>query len=111
MAKQLKVPKAKHVPQRMCVACRRTDAKRGLVRIVRLPDGHVTVDPTGKKAGRGAYICNEHACWDAAIKRRALERSLNIEQLLPDDQQALAAYAATLERSTSTTHNHEPVIP
>ena len=96
MAKQAKGPRAKHVPQRTCVACRRTDAKRGLVRVVRLPEGRVAVDPTGKQAGRGAYVCAEQACWEAALKRHALERALKIERLHPDDEQTLLAYAATL---------------
>lgn len=78
------------------MACRKTDAKRGLVRVVRLPEGRVAVDPTGKQAGRGAYVCAEQPCWDAALKRHALERALKIEQLHPDDQAALLAYAAAL---------------
>ena len=96
MAKQPKGPRPKHVPQRTCVACRRTDAKRGLVRIVRLPDARVAIDPTGKKAGRGAYICADRACWETALKRHALPRALKIERLHPDDVEALVVYAATL---------------
>ncbi|MGB9633423.1 MAG: RNase P modulator RnpM, partial [Chloroflexaceae bacterium] len=68
-------PRPKHVPQRTCVACRRTEAKRGLIRVVRDAEGRVTVDPTGKQKGRGAYLCHDPACWTAAIKRRALERA------------------------------------
>jgi predicted RNA-binding protein YlxR (DUF448 family) len=47
----------KHVPRRTCVACRETDAKRQLIRLVRTPEGTVEVDPTGKRNGRGAYLC------------------------------------------------------
>ena len=66
----------KHIPQRTCIACRRTAAKRELVRVVRGVDGEIVVDPTGKRAGRGAYICRNRACWDLALKRKALEHAL-----------------------------------
>lgn len=98
MAKQAKGPRPKHVPQRTCVACRRTDNKRGLVRVVRLADNRVAVDPTGKKAGRGAYVCAEQGCWEVALGRRALERALRIDAFHPDDRQALVAHAQTLPR-------------
>lgn len=88
--------KPKHVPQRTCSACRRTDAKRGLIRLVRDADGRVRVDPTGRQAGRGAYLCHDQACWETALKRRALERALRVEALEPDDRTALRAFAASL---------------
>jgi len=69
-----------------------------LVRVVRLADNRVAVDPSGKKAGRGAYVCVDQACWDAAIKRRALERALRIDALHPDDRDTLLRYAQTLPR-------------
>ncbi len=58
-----KGPRPKHVPQRTCVVCRSERGKRELVRIVRTPDGAVRVDPTGKVAGRGAYLCKARPCW------------------------------------------------
>lgn len=61
-------PRPKHVPRRMCVACREHDAKRGLIRLVRSPEGAVEVDPTGKRNGRGAYLCHAPACWDRALR-------------------------------------------
>lgn len=97
--KKQKGPRPKHVPQRTCVACRRTDAKRTLIRLVRDVDGHVHIDPTGKRNGRGAYLCNDPACWDQALRRRALERALRIDALHPDDMAALEAYARTLPPS------------
>lgn len=96
MAKGAHGTRPKHVPQRTCIACRKVDAKRGLVRVVRLADGHVAVDPTGKRAGRGAYVCHERGCWEQALKRKALERALKLPQLAPDDQVTLQAYQATL---------------
>jgi len=89
-------PRPKHVPQRTCAACRRTEAKRGLIRVVRDAEGRVTVDPTGKQKGRGAYLCPDPACWTTAIKRRALERALRLEQLHPDDREALLAFGRQL---------------
>ncbi len=58
------------------MACRTSRAKRELVRIVRTPDGEVRVDPTGRLAGRGAYVCADEACKTTAIKRGALGRAL-----------------------------------
>jgi predicted RNA-binding protein YlxR (DUF448 family) len=66
----------KHVPQRTCVACRQVKNKREMVRLVRLPDGSVEVDETGKRNGRGAYICPTRHCWDKALKEKQLERTL-----------------------------------
>ncbi|MBA3944693.1 MAG: YlxR family protein [Herpetosiphonaceae bacterium] len=84
------------MPQRTCIACRRIDAKRGLVRLVRLPDERVAIDPTGKRAGRGAYICNDRSCWSAALKRKAIERALHITEFAPDDRAMLIAYHSAL---------------
>jgi predicted RNA-binding protein YlxR (DUF448 family) len=84
------------VPQRTCIACRRTDAKRGLMRLVRDATGHVALDPTGKRAGRGAYLCPDPACWEQALKRQGLERALRIEALMPEDRAALEQVAQAL---------------
>ena len=66
----------KHVPLRTCVACRRTLAKRELVRIVRTPEGSIEVDLKGKRAGRGAYLCHQQECWEAALSQGLLGRAL-----------------------------------
>lgn len=69
----------RRTPQRMCVACRTTGGKRGLLRVVRLPEGAgVALDPSGKRSGRGAYVCPSVACIELALKRKALERSLKM---------------------------------
>src|SRR5438270_388763 len=72
-------PRPKHVPQRMCIACREHDAKRSYVRLVRTPEQQVAVDPTGKQNGRGAYLCRRRACWRRGIDTRAIDRALKIE--------------------------------
>jgi hypothetical protein len=95
-SKKQKGPRPKHVPQRMCISCRRSETKRGLVRLVRTADGHVAIDATGKRAGRGAYLCHNPACWEQALKRHGLERSLRIEALLPEDRAALEGYLRQL---------------
>jgi uncharacterized protein len=91
-----KGPHPKHVPQRTCIACRRTDAKRGLMRLVRDAEGHVALDPTGKRTGRGAYLCHDPACWDQALKRNGLARALRIDALPPEDRLALEQVAQGL---------------
>lgn len=69
----------KRVPQRTCVACRTTGGKKGLLRVVRLPNAAgVALDPTGKASGRGAYVCASLACVALAVKQKKLERSLKV---------------------------------
>jgi predicted RNA-binding protein YlxR (DUF448 family) len=60
------------------VVCRSTAAKRTLHRIVRSPAGTVAYDPTGKAAGRGAYLCGQPSCLDMAVRRRSLQRALKV---------------------------------
>ena len=66
-------------PLRMCVGCREQKNKRELIRVVRTPEGEVTIDHTGKRAGRGAYLCFRNECFKKAIKSRTLERSLSVK--------------------------------
>jgi len=70
---------AKHTPQRTCVACRQVKTKREMVRLVRIPDGSIEVDDTGRKSGRGAYICPTRDCWDKALVEKHLERTLRTD--------------------------------
>lgn len=74
-----KGPRPKHVPQRTCIACRDKSAKRTLTRIVRTPEGTVEIDPTGKRNGRGAYLCDRPRCWERAISNNVLANALKIE--------------------------------
>jgi len=79
VSKKKPVRKTKHIPQRTCVGCRQVLEKRSLVRIVRAADG-ILVDPTGKMAGRGAYLHNKLSCWVTAMKgelAKALKTELN----------------------------------
>ncbi len=82
-------------PQRTCIACQRTDAKRGLVRVVRTPTGEVAIDPSGKLAGRGAYLCKDKRCWQTALERKRIEQALKVE-LGAEQRASLEQYAAQL---------------
>lgn len=88
-------PRPKHVPQRTCIACRQVGGKRGLVRLVRTGEGAVEVDPTGKQAGRGAYLHPVRSCWEIGLKGSRIEQALRVK-LTPADRLALQAYAQSL---------------
>lgn len=68
----------KKIPMRMCVGCREMKPKKELIRVVRSPDNQVFLDLTGKKSGRGAYVCQDAACMEKAIKHKQLNRALDI---------------------------------
>ena len=92
MAKKT-VRRVKHVPQRTCVGCRETLAKRSLIRVVRTEQG-VRIDPGGKVAGRGAYLHDRRSCWERGIKG-ALAHALKTE-LTDQDRENLRAFMASL---------------
>ena len=66
----------KRVPQRTCVACQQIKAKKDLLRVVKTPGGEIEIDDTGKKDGRGAYLCPTRECMDKALKGNRLEYTL-----------------------------------
>ena len=66
----------KNVPLRKCLGCDEMLGKKGLLRVVRSKDGEISLDLTGKKSGRGAYICNDAECFAKARKKKSLERAL-----------------------------------
>ena len=66
--------KPRKIPMRMCLGCHEMKEKRELQRIVRTPDGEISIDPIGKKPGRGAYVCKNPECLKKARKSRAIER-------------------------------------
>ncbi len=73
----------KRIPERKCLGCGESKPKIMLARIVRAPDGTVSLDLTSKKSGRGAYVCKSVECLKKCRKRRAIERSLEVE--IPDE--------------------------
>jgi len=70
------------VPLRKCTGCGEMKNKKELIRVLLEPDGQISVDPTGKKNGRGAYICRKLSCLEKSIKTKGLERSLKTK--MPD---------------------------
>ena len=71
------------IPIRKCTGCGEMKPKKELLRILLQPDGSITVDDSGKKNGRGAYICRSLGCLEKAVKQKGLEKSLKVK--IPDD--------------------------
>lgn len=69
---------AKKLPLRMCTGCGEMKTKKEMIRILKTPEDEIVIDTTGKKNGRGAYICNKLECLQKAIKTKGLERSLKV---------------------------------
>jgi len=69
----------KKIPMRQCLGCREMKPKPELIRVVRAPEGEVTLDFKGKKPGRGAYVCRSETCLKRAIKTKALSRAFGTE--------------------------------
>lgn len=93
--------KTKKSPERLCLGCRESHPKRELLRIVRSPEGEYAVDLTGKKPGRGAYICPKLSCLEAVRKNHGLERSFR-GQVAPEVYQSLAQALADLSQAGGT---------
>lgn len=70
--------KKRKIPERMCTGCREKRPKKELVRIVRSPEQEITVDFTGKKPGRGAYVCVSSECLKKAIRNKGFDRALEV---------------------------------
>lgn len=86
--------RVRRLPQRTCVSCGTTTAKRELVRILRTPEGEVLPDTTGKRPGRGAYLCSNPECWEKGVKKGRLERSLKVK-LSQADRERLSSFGET----------------
>lgn len=100
------VQRVKHIPQRTCVGCRELMPKRKMIRIVRTADG-VQVDPTGKLAGRGAYLHDRRECWERGLKgalAHALKTTLTVDERthLEDFMNSLQYDAESVEASPQT---------
>ena len=68
----------KKIPMRKCVGCNESKSKKELVRIVRSPEGDISLDTTGKKSGRGAYICPSADCLKKAVKSKRIDKILEV---------------------------------
>jgi hypothetical protein len=99
-----KTVRRKHVPQRTCVGCREVLPKRSLIRIVRNSEA-VQVDPTGKLAGRGAYLHDRRSCWERGLQG-ALSHALKTELTLQDRERLSAFMASLPEESSAQEEQH-----
>ncbi|MCY0876366.1 MAG: YlxR family protein [Firmicutes bacterium] len=88
----------KRIPERQCVGCQEQKPKRSMLRIVLTPEGDILIDPTGKKAGRGAYICQKRSCFLQAQKRKSLDRGLKTS-VKPEVYDALASLLEDTEEA------------
>ncbi len=80
--------KQKKIPMRMCIGCREMKEKKSLLRIVKSPEGEISADPTGRKPGRGAYICKSAECLQKAIRQKQIERAFEC-RLTDETRQAI----------------------
>ncbi len=101
MSAKRKGPRPRHIPVRTCVACRQPLAKRDLIRIVRDATGRVYLDASGKRPGRGAYLCAIFECWEQALRGASLDRALKTT-IGPEDKEVLWNFARTLPRRGKT---------
>lgn len=94
MAKSKQTAQTKRVPQRICIICRQPASKRSLTRLVRTETG-IDVDPTGKKAGRGAYLCSKITCWESALATNRIGLALKTK-MNDVDRQKISEFMDTL---------------
>jgi predicted RNA-binding protein YlxR (DUF448 family) len=90
--------RSEHLPQRTCIACRQIKEKKALIRLVSTEKGIVEIDVSGKKPGRGAYLCPQKTCWESALKKNRLDYALRTK-LCDDNRQTLREYSRSLEES------------
>ena len=87
----------KKIPMRQCLGCREMKQKRELIRVVRSPEGAISLDSKGKMPGRGAYVCSDPECLKRAVKSKALSRAFGVP--IPD---------SIFEELTAQTQIHNP---
>jgi uncharacterized protein len=90
----------KHIPIRTCIACRKTGNKREFIRLFCLPDGPVEVDSSGKKTGRGSYLCADVKCWEEAVKTGKIEHALRTK-LTAENKEKLVNYIKGFNNTNS----------
>ena len=71
-------PKKRKIPERQCLGCNEHKPKSELIRVVRSPEGEISLDLTGKKSGRGAYICRSKKCFNKARKSKRIDKALDL---------------------------------
>ena len=92
----------KHVPERTCIACHEVKPKRELVRLVYSPEGVVEVDTSGRKPGRGAYLCQSPECWHKGVNKGKLEHALR-GRINAENRARLMKFGATIRGAEAAT--------
>ena len=87
--------KNRHLPQRTCIACRQIQEKKALMRLVSTENGVIELDISGRKPGRGAYLCPKKSCWELALRKNRLDYALRIK-LHDDNRKTLFDYSHDL---------------
>lgn len=96
--------KPRKIPMRMCMGCREMKPKKELLRVVRSPEGMVSLDTSGKKPGRGAYVCPDAECMKKAIKQKQFDRMLEVKI----EQEVLVQLQAAVDQYVLTVRPKEP---
>jgi predicted RNA-binding protein YlxR (DUF448 family) len=97
LTKKRSISPVKHIPQRSCVGCGQVRPKRELVRLVKVAGGGVEVDPSGKKSGRGAYLCPAVECWQAGLGKGRLDYVLRT-RLSEENRERLMSLAGSWDK-------------
>jgi predicted RNA-binding protein YlxR (DUF448 family) len=92
--------RSKHVPLRTCIICREKFDKRRLTRIVRTPDDGVVVDLSGKRNGRGAYLCDQENCWEIALQKTQLLNQALLTEVTAAEREEIATHKPTYDKVT-----------
>jgi predicted RNA-binding protein YlxR (DUF448 family) len=95
------LPKTRHIPTRSCVSCGLKLPKRQLIRIFRIPEGSLRVDPVGKGTGRGAYLCDSASCWERGVGKGVLERGLRSPLSAADKEYLRSFYQDNVQQNVS----------
>ncbi|MBU1035445.1 YlxR family protein [bacterium] len=88
------------IPMRTCIGCQCKRPKKEMIRIIRTPDEEIEIDKTGKKSGRGAYLCDNIECLDAALKKNNLKKSLKQDIPLKTLDELKKAFLKTIGENT-----------
>ncbi|HZK40866.1 MAG TPA: YlxR family protein [Atribacterota bacterium] len=88
------------IPVRTCIGCKCKKPKKEMIRIIRTPDGQIEIDETGKKSGRGAYICGDVKCLDIVLKENSLKKSLKQDITLKTLDDLRKAFLKNIDAST-----------
>ena len=96
----MSVNRRKHVPLRSCIACRAKLPKRELIRVIRTPEGTLVMDPKGKRAGRGAYLCRKTQCCETALQPGRLSQALKCRVGATEVTALKASVSALIEEET-----------